>query len=150
MAYDSYQDTMNHKNMVKGYMDKVASDIKMRGLVHDDSKLKSPEKEIFDDATPKLAKLTYGSEEYKEQLKSMQVALDHHYQANSHHPEFHAQGIEGMNLVELTEMIADWISSSKRHSDGDIMKSIEINQNRFGYSDELKSILITTVKYLEK
>ena len=51
-----------------------------------------------------------------------------------------------MNIVDICEMIADWKAASLRHADGDIMKSIEINQKRFGYSDELKSILINTVK----
>jgi hypothetical protein len=32
-----------------------------------------------------------------------------------------------------------------RHNDGDIWRSIEINQKRFGYSDELKAILQNTV-----
>ena len=43
-------------------------------------------------------------------------------------------------------MMADWKAASLRHSDGDIYKSIEINQKRFGYSDELKQIFINTVK----
>ena len=54
-----------------------------------------------------------------------------------------------MNLIDVLEMIVDWKSSSLRHNDGDIFKSIETNQKRFGYSDELKSILINTAKWLE-
>lgn len=51
----------------------------------------------------------------------------------------------------ICEMIADWMAACKRHADGDIMKSIEINQKRFGYSDELKEILINTVTpYMEE
>jgi hypothetical protein len=51
--------------------------------------------------------------------------------------------------VDLVEMLMDWWAATKRHADGDIMESIEINQKRFGYSDELKSIFINTVKELE-
>jgi hypothetical protein len=51
-----------------------------------------------------------------------------------------------MTLVDLCEMIADWKAASMRHNNGDILKSIEINQPRFNYSDELKQILINTVE----
>ena len=37
------------------------------------------------------------------------------------------------------------MAAVKRHEDGDILLSIELNQRRFGYSDELKQILINTV-----
>ena len=52
-----------------------------------------------------------------------------------------------MNLVDLIEMLCDWKAATMRHNDGDIMKSIEINQERFGYGDEIKQIMINTVKY---
>ena len=44
------------------------------------------EKELFDKWTPILKTLEYGSEEYKDSLKNLKVALDHHYENNSHHP----------------------------------------------------------------
>ena len=50
-----------------------------------------------------------------------------------------------MNLVDLLEMACDWMAAAERHADGDVLKSIEINQKRFGYSDELKRILLNTV-----
>jgi len=50
-----------------------------------------------------------------------------------------------MNLIDLCEMISDWKGATLRHNDGDILKSIELNQKRFSYSDELKQILINTV-----
>jgi len=56
--------------------------------------------------------------------------------------------IEYMNLIDIIEMLCDWKAATKRHNDGDIKKSIEINQKRFGYSDELKSILLNTLPLL--
>ena len=53
-----------------------------------------------------------------------------------------------MNLIDVLEMICDWKASSEHHENGDIYKSIEINQKRFGYSDDLKSILKNTVDFL--
>ena len=44
-----------------------------------------------------------------------------------------------LNLLDLIELFCDWKASTLRHNDGNIKKSIEINQNRFGYDDILKS-----------
>jgi hypothetical protein len=54
---------------------------------HDQSKLASPEVKLFTEYTPKLARSTYGSEEYEGFRKAMGPALDHHYAKNDHHPE---------------------------------------------------------------
>jgi hypothetical protein len=75
----------------------------------------------------------------------MGEALKHHYAANSHHPEHYENGIAGMSLLDLIEMVCDWKAATERHADGDLLRSIEQNQDRFGYSDELKSILLATV-----
>lgn len=100
--------------------------------------------------TPKLAASTYGSDEYKQMLSQMQPALQHHYAHNRHHPEFYANGIDGMNLIDLLEMFVDWYAATRRHNDGDIYKSIEINRERFGMSDQLVQILKNSVKLVEK
>jgi hypothetical protein len=46
-----------------------------------------------------------------------------------------------MSLICLMEMLCDWIAATKRTKNSNILKSIEENQKRFGYSDELKDIL---------
>jgi hypothetical protein len=140
------KDTIEHINQVKEFMIVIASDVLNRANKHDSTKLEKHELPIFTEYTPKLKHSTYGSDEYKQFLKEMQVALDHHYKNNRHHPEHHENGVKDMDLVDLIEMICDWKSATLRHSDGDILKSIEINQKRFGYSDELKQILLNTVK----
>lgn len=53
---------------------------------------------------------------------------------------------KNMNLIDIIELIADWKAATMRHNTGDIMKSIEINQKRFGYSDDIKQLLINTIK----
>jgi hypothetical protein len=145
---DSRVETYKHIYEVQKLMLTVINDLLKRQLVHDQSKLTSPEVELFDEYTPKLANSVYGSEEYKGFLEDLKPALDHHYTINSHHPEFHFDGIKGMSLIDLLEMICDWKAATMRHSTGDILKSIEINQKRFGYSDELKQIFINTVRIL--
>ena len=54
-----------------------------------------------------------------------------------------------MNVFQLTEMIMDCYAVSQRHDDWDILKSIEINQERFGYTDEIKMILTNTINYIQ-
>lgn len=148
MSYDSRPDTLKHISLVQDFVEKVARNLLNRSTVHDQSKLKSPEKEVFDEFTPKLSGSTYGSDEYKSYLAGMKPALDHHYAANSHHPEHFPSGIQGMSLLDLIEMLCDWKAATLRHNDGDIIRSIDINQKRFGYSDELRQILLNTVAEL--
>lgn len=146
---DSRPETQKHIEQVRQYLYKAVNDLADRAWRHDASKLVSPEVEVFDEFTPKLAGSTYGSDEYKGFLAGMKVGLDHHYAANDHHPEHFAGGIGDMNLVQLMEMLADWLAATKRHADGDIRRSIEQNQARFGYSDELKRLLLNTLPLLE-
>jgi hypothetical protein len=145
---DCINDTEEHIFRVIENIDEVISNIFLRGTVHDDSKLREPELSIFVEYTPKLSTTTYGSEEYKEHLKGMQVALDHHYKVNSHHPEHYENGINGMSLMDIVEMLCDWKAATERHDDGDIYKSLEINAKRFGIDEQLLSILLNTLKEL--
>lgn len=153
MKYDSKADTLLHIKRVAQLMTQAAQQLLDRAMIHDDSKLISPEKEIFDEMTPKLKGMTYGSNEYKQSLKELGVALDHHYAHNPHHPEYHAKGIDGMDLFDIMEMLFDWLAATERHADGNIFKSLEINKKRFGISTQLSKILTNTIimyNYREK
>lgn len=135
---------MRHIETVRNIIGFVIRRLTMLSEKHDQTKLESPEVEIFEEYTPKLRGVTYGSDEYKRYMKEMKVAIDHHNAANAHHPEHFKNGIRGMDLLVLIEMICDWKAASLRHDDGDILKSIKINQKRFGYSDELAEIFYNT------
>ena len=145
LTYDSRPDTHEHIAQVRGLVLGVAGELTERAHRHDRSKLVDPEREVFDRVTPELAKLTYGSDEYKASLASMGEALRHHYAENDHHPEHWPDGIAEMNLIQLTEMLCDWIAATRRHEDGDIYRSIEQNAQRFGYGEEVKRLLTNTV-----
>lgn len=149
MSYDSRPDTLEHIGKVQDQLAAAIYSLQNRARVHDRSKLKEPEVSVFDRVTPQLQGSTYGSDEYKQFLADMKPALDHHYAKNSHHPEHFGNGIHGMNLLDLLEMLCDWIAATKRHDDGDIRRSIEINQERFGYGDEIKGLLLNTLEELE-
>ena len=55
-------------------------------------------------------------------------------------------GVEGMTILDVMEMLADWKAASERHATGDIRKSIEINASRFKIGDQMKAILLNTLK----
>jgi len=143
------KDTQKHINQVGACIDEVVSELLIRSVEHDKSKLESPELELFTEYTPKLAECTYGSDEYKEYLKGLKVALDHHYANNSHHPEHFPNGVRGMNLIDLVEMFCDWKAATMRHNDGDLNRSIDINQKRFNISDDLTQIFKNTVSLFD-
>lgn len=143
---ESTYSTLEHIRQVQANLAAFANRLIRRGIVHDRTKLEDPEHEHFEIATPRLKGLTYGSEEYRESLRSIRPAIEHHNQHNSHHPEHYENGIRGFDLYDLVEMWCDWKAAVKRHEDGDIMKSINHNQGRFGYSDDIKAILMNTAE----
>ena len=149
VTYDSKADTLLHIKRVAQLLTEAASELIKRANCHDDSKLQSPEKELFDEFTPKLKDCTYGSERYQELLSCLKVALDHHYLHNSHHPEHYVNGVNGFDLFDLVEMFFDRKAASERHNDGDIYKSIEINKKRFDLSDQIVDIFNNTAKNLK-
>lgn len=143
------EQTQEHINTVGKLLDICIEHVIGRRECHDHSKLESPEAEIFEIYTAKLKDSTYGTPEYHQTLSEMKPALNHHYTHNRHHPEYHKNGIKDMNLIDLLEMLCDWKAATLRHADGNIAKSLELNQKRFGYSDELKEILRNTVNIIQ-
>ena len=143
-------ETIKHIENVRKYIRIFTDALTSRGVKHDSTKLDSPEVEVFTECTPKLAKLTYGTPEYNESLKELDTALQHHYAHNRHHPEHFSKGIDDMTLVDIVEMLCDWKAASMRQHDGNLLKSIELNAQRFGYDDQLKRIFVNTAKILDE
>jgi hypothetical protein len=140
--------TTEHKILVKDLLYNFAEVIKQRADSHDQSKLEVPEFGLFSELTPRLAQTTYGSEEYKKTLDQLKIALDHHYANNRHHPEHFKNGINDMTLIDLLEMVIDWYCASKRHNDGNIYKSLEINTTRFNISEQLVRVFKNTIELI--
>ncbi len=137
-----------HIDKIREMMRVFASELLQRGETHDRSKMSDLESKTFAEFTPRLKASTYGSEEYKAFLREMKPSLDHHYANNRHHPEHHAGGIDGMNIIDVMEMWIDWYCSSMRHANGDMGKSIDINEKRFSMSPQLVAIFRNTLRDL--
>lgn len=147
---DGDLETIRHINLVRSYLTHAVANLLRRADAHDLSKLEEPERSAFAAVVPKLRGLRYGSPEYEASRAALGQALAHHYAhpGNRHHPEHFADGIRGMSLLDLLEMVLDWKAAGLRHLAGDIRESIEKNQARFGYGDELKAVLLNTVAEL--
>jgi len=146
---DSRQDTLDHICKVQGRISEVQGHLHDRAMQHDLSKLSEPEKSGFDVLTGKLASLVYGSDDYKAALEEGKPTIAHHYAHNSHHPEHYPDGIAGMSLLDVIEMLCDWKAASERTKQGSIAQSLAHNKQRFGISDQLHAILVNTVKELD-
>lgn len=142
-------ETMRHIERVRNLLNLFVRELLNRGEAHDQSKLEPPEVSLFTIYTAKLSSVTYGSPEYAAFLRELKPALDHHYAKNRHHPEHHKNGVEDMTLIDLLEMFADWKAASERHHDGNILKSIEKNADRFRLSPQLVRILENTARIIE-
>lgn len=101
MSYDSMEDTGKHIHTVQLFLKQIMNNLSDRWKKHDHSKLHEPEKSMYDEFTPMLQSLIYGSDRYKQVLKDMGPALQHHYENNSHHPEHygHTQS-DDANVLE--------------------------------------------------
>lgn len=150
------EETRKHIATVQFYIKLITDELTQRGIDHDASKLDSPEVEIFAKNTRKLARLKFQNEngemsdEYKQSLENIKEATAHHYAVNRHHPEHYPDGVNGMDLVDICEMLADWKAASLRQHDGNLLKSIEANAKRFGISPQLTKILVNTAKLIDR
>ena len=146
MDYDSTSDTLKHIRRVQQLLGESARELMVRGERHDESKLSEAEKPAFDRETPKLKELTFGSDEYKASLARLGEALKHHYAANSHHPEHYENGVAGMDLFDLVEMVMDWKAASERNKGAQI--NLSISFERFEIEPQLRSIIENTARRL--
>jgi hypothetical protein len=46
-----------------------------------------------------------------------------------------------MTLVDIVEMFCDWKAAVRRHKDGDLETSINVNKDRFNISEQLTNVL---------
>jgi len=132
---DQRPKTLEHISEVRNQLNLVINELHDRARDHDASKLEEPEKSIFDEYTPKLKNTTYGSTEYKQYLKEMKKALDHHYAYNRHHPEHFATLKKDTNifsklwtkfLTKINNLIEPYLSNRSSVSYMNLIDVIEM------------------------
>lgn len=144
----SRNETNEHIRKVQARIAEVQSNLHERAQQHDLSKLSSPEVEGYAVLQGQLATIEYGSPEYRAALDEARRTIQHHYQVNDHHPEHYSNGVAGMSLMALIEMVCDWKAASERVKSGSIGQSLQVNENRFGLDPQLASIIRATIAEL--
>lgn len=145
-AKNYHRDILAHKRLVSRYMTTVITDLTERSALHDYSKFSGDEFDSYAHALPRFSQVTFGTPEYAALLAEIEPALKHHYASNRHHPEYFSEGIEGMTLIDLVEMVCDWIAAAQRKPGG--VPNLTVCQERFGISPQLMAIIRNTVEAL--
>ena len=65
--------------------------------------------------------------------------LDHHYARNSHHPEHYENGVNGMDLFDVLEMVCDWKAASERGEESSI--NLKAACDRFGIDAQMQEVI---------
>lgn len=135
----------NHVMSVQKCLNSFASDLIERGRVHDISKFSEPELSGFAENVDNVSTIVYESEEYKKKWNEMRTVIDIHHINNRHHPEHWDNGVEEMTLLDILEMISDWNAATVRYKNGDLLKSVEINCEKYKVDGQLKRIILNTI-----
>ena len=126
-------ETLKHIEIAMQLLAAMQHEIARRMFSHDRSKLESPEMEMFEQFTHKLASLTYGSDEYKQCLAEMkQSALGHHYENNRHHPEFFEGNPKDDDAIARCDNLVSALSKMRAHYPEDefaIGQAIDLAEN---------------------
>lgn len=141
-------ETLKHINEVRKIIFAFVEQLEQRAKVHDASKFESPEVEIYARHYRNLKTLEFGSPEYEQNKKAIEPALKNHYSKNRHHPQHWPKGVNDMSLIDILEMLADWIASTRRTKNGNIRMSLQENGTRYKLTGQLEKILENTIREL--
>lgn len=134
---------LEHIDRVRKKLNKLIKELTKRANDHDASKLREPELTYWRQMDQEK-RYDYGTPEYERKIKKYEFLMEMHYKANRHHPEHFHNGISDMTLVDLTEMLCDWLSYKEKMRVSEAIKLIEDQSKRFHYSEEIKNMLINT------
>lgn len=135
-----------HQNTVKKWLSHFSSILQSRVLIHDRSKLKEPELSLWKkmDEEPMYP---YGSKEYSDKLKRHHHVFELHWKNpdNRHHPEHFTDPTAEMDLIDMVEMLCDWLGYKETLSYAEASKLVEQQCKRFNFPEEFRSLLLNTL-----
>lgn len=136
---------------IKGHISRVRRHISTfiqllirRAENHDKSKLEEPELSWWKEMD-KEPRYPYGSEEYKQKIKRWNKVFKHHYQYNRHHPEHYEYGVSEMTLIDIVEMMCDWLGYKDTTTVTEALKVCDEQMVRYDISEELRQIIFNTL-----
>ena len=137
-----------HIARVRELMEEAIVQLGERALEHDESKF-DPEElgplEALDALIEREGQAPFGTPEYVRRTAMLGPMLEHHYAHNSHHPEHFEQGVAGMTLLDVLEMLIDWKAASERGEESAM--NLTVACARFKIEPQLAAILYNTARH---
>lgn len=126
---------LNHQGQVRARLRTLARELEKRADLHDLSKFREDEFPGFVQINKVARQHPYGSPEYKASIEGNNtVAL--HFSRNRHHPEWHANEVEDMNLVDIIEMTIDWLAATATYGTNTFEQALQKQIERFNLQDD--------------
>jgi hypothetical protein len=138
-----------HLTFLKQGLMRIRHDLEQRGLMHDESKFSTNEFPGFTRINATAREHPYGSKEYKDSLSAERATIDHHTSHNSHHPEFFDKPSD-MGWLDIIEMVCDWSAANRAYGNTSWTKSLEINKNRFNFTEQQWWLIEQVARFLEE
>lgn len=115
-----------------------------RAETHDASKLEPYEFSLWKkmDEEPFYP---YGSPEYNDKLKRNKPVFDLHYKRNRHHPEHYENGYMDMTLIDMIEMLCDWLGYKENISHHEAEAIVEQQMKKYHFSEDIQVLLLNTL-----
>lgn len=136
----------HHKFVVLQYLVPIIQELIKRAETHDNSKFSEEEFRGLLSVLDEVRAHPFGTPEYDEMRKKHEKLFYTHYKKNRHHPEFHPNGIEDMDLVDLLELVVDWKAASLRNENPSVENSIKIGAEKYNIPPILMKVLMNTAR----
>lgn len=134
-----------HINRVQKWINKFTAVLFNRGIVHDKSKLREPEFSMWKkmDEEPRYK---YGTKEYNEKINRYKEVFDLHYRQNRHHPEHWSGFYSEMDLIDVIEMLCDWLGYKDDITIKEAEELVNMQCKRYEFNSTFQSLLYNTLK----
>lgn len=135
----------SHINRVQNWINRFTGILFNRGKVHDKSKLNEPEFSMWKkmDEEPRYK---YGTKEYNEKINRYKEVFNLHYQQNRHHPEHWSSFYSEMDLIDVIEMLCDWLGYKDDITIKEAEELVNIQCKRYGFNSTFQNLLYNTLK----
>lgn len=141
---DTEEYIKGHISRVRKHINTFVQLLLKRAISHDKSKLEEPELSWWKEMD-KEPRYPYGSEEYKQKIKRWDRVFKHHYKYNRHHPEHYEYGVSEMTLVDIVEMMCDWLGYKDTITISEALKVCDEQMRRYNIPDGIRQIIFNTL-----
>ena len=152
MSDDSTEEYIKrHIARVRERLNVIIRILNKRAAMHDDSKLEEPELSLWK-KMDREKRYPYGSSEYLDKIQRNKKVFQLHYLKNRHHPEHYANGVRDMTLIDVIEMLCDWIGYKDHLSYSEATDIVHQQMVKYGMASKddeetnlLEQVMINTL-----